>query len=65
MGVPDPDAQVRRRRVHHGLPVHVLAAGGAHAAARDDARAVLGPHAHQAVQESLPGEFRKMYRYSV
>ena len=57
VGVPDPDAEVRRRRVHHGVPVHVPAAGGAHAAARDDARTILGSHAHQAIQKPVPGEF--------
>ena len=57
VGVPDPDAEVRRRRVHHGVPVHVPAAGGAHAAARDDAGSILRPHAHKALQKSLPGEF--------
>ena len=56
MGVPDPDAEVRRRRVHHGVPVHVPAAGGAHAPPRDDARTVLGTHTNQAIQKLVPGE---------
>ena len=56
VGISDPDAEVRRRGLHHGVPLHVPAARRPHAPPRDDPRTVLRPHPHQAIQEPLPGE---------
>ena len=63
VGVSDPDAEVRGRGLHHGVPLHVPAARRPHAPPRDDPRTVLRPHPHQAIQEPLPGEFgiKKMW----
>ena len=56
VGVSDPDAEVRGRGLHHGVPLHVPAARRPHAPPRDDPRTVLRAHPHQALQEPLPGE---------